>query len=270
MAADARSTRAWTGSLVIRRALASVALVLALISVACSDGGRERIVVSAASSLTDAFTELASAFQASHGNAVVYLNFGGSSALAAQIIEGAPASVFASANEAQMDVVRDAGLASNPAPFTSNRLVLVVPSESAIGSFDEIASSGVRLVLAGPDVPAGAYARAAIGAASADYGASFVTDALGNVVSEEPNVRAVLTRVELGEADAGIVYATDAAIAGDAVRALEIPTAYTTAADYFIAATGDEPSPAAKAFVAFVLSAEGQAILARYGFGGPA
>lgn len=252
---------------VVRRGLMVGVPLVALLAVACAGGSDQRIVVSSASSLTDAFTEVAAVFAASQDSVTVDLNFGASSALAVQIVEGAPAAVFASANEAQMGVVRDAGLAPDPVRFTSNRLVLVIPSDGELGSFEEIASSGVRLVLAGPDVPVGAYARAAIEAAAADYGAGFATGALANVVSEEPNVRAVLTRIELGEADAGIVYATDAAIAGDAVRTIEIPTSYAPQADYFIAVVGDAPSDAAEAFVTFVLSTDGQAILARHGFG---
>lgn len=236
------------------------------VSAACSSG-EEHLVVSAASSLTDAFTEIAAAFEASHDGVVIDLNTGASSALAVQIVEGAPAAVFASANEAQMQVVRDAGLAPNPMPFTANRLVLVIPSDGALTSFEKIAGSGVRLVLAGPDVPVGAYARAAIEAASTDYGSHFASAALANVVSEEPNVRAVLTRVELGEADAGIVYATDAAVAGGAVRVLEIPAHYAPRADYFIAAIGDAPPSSAEEFISFVLSPKGQAILIRHGFG---
>jgi molybdate transport system substrate-binding protein len=199
----------------------------------------------------------------------VDLNFGGSSALAVQIVEGAPADVFASANEAQMDVVVDAGLATSLTRFATNRLVVAVPAGSTTETFEDLAASGVRLVLAGPDVPVGAYARAAIEAAGGSYGAGFADAVLANVVSEEPNVRAVLTRVELGEADAGIVYATDTAIAGDAVRAIEIPSEFGPPAVYVVAVVGSEPSSLATEFVEFLLSSAGQAILDRHGFGEP-
>lgn len=247
---------------------ASLFLTVGLLSgVGCSDGEEARLVVSAASSLTDAFTEIAAAFEEAHEDVAVDLNFGGSSALAVQIVEGAPADVFASANEAQMDVVVDAGLATSPARFAANRLVVAVPAGSAIETFEDLAASDVRLVLAGPDVPVGAYARAAIEAAGQTYGAGFADAVLANVVSEEPNVRAVLTRVELGEADAGIVYATDTVIAGDAVRAIEIPAEFAPPVAYVVAAVGQSSSSLAGEFVAFLLSSEGRAILARHGFG---
>jgi len=227
------------------------------------------VIVSAASSLTDAFTELADAFEAEHPGVSIALNFGSSSSLASQIVEGAPAEVFASANEAQMRVVTGAGLSHEPRVFAQNRIVVVVPAGSdAVQSFADLARDGVRLVLAGAEVPVGDYARQAIAAAEADV-PGFEAGTLANVVSEEANVRAVLTKVELGEADAGIVYATDAAISGDAVRVVPIPEAYVSPAVYPIATVGEDPSAAAKAFVAFVLSPEGQAILARYGFSAP-
>src|SRR5690606_30421719 len=132
--------------------------------------------------------------------------------------------------------------------------------------FEDLASDGVRLVIAGPEVPVGAYAREAIALADASLGGGFADRVLRNVVSEEANVRAVLTKVELGEADAGIVYATDAAVAGDAVEAYRIPKEFAAPAEYVIATLSDAPSAAAD-FVAFVLSEEGQAILERHGFG---
>lgn len=230
------------------------------------------IVVSAASSLTDAFTEVAVAFEATNPGVTVDLNFGSSSELATQIVEGAPAEVFASANEAQMAVVIDAGVAEVAEIFAQNVIVVAVPADNdSVQAFEDIAADGVRLVLAGVDVPVGDYARRAISAASTAgvYGADFQSRVLANVVSEEPNVRAVLAKVELGEADAGIVYATDASISGDAVRVVEVPAEYSTPAVYPIAAVGENPSEQALAFVAFVLSQEGQAILAGFGFAAP-
>lgn len=250
--------------------LAGCLIALTVLVVGCGgddEGGT--IVVSAASSLTDAFTELAEAFEAEHDGAEVELNFGSSSSLATQIVEGAPADVFASANQAQMDVVVDAGLAESSTIFALNRIVVAAPSDSdVVQSFEDIANPGVRLVLAGAEVPVGDYARQAIDAAEAAT-PGFAEAALANVVSEEANVRAVLAKVELGEADAGIVYETDAAISGDAVRVVAVPEEYVPASEYPIAVVGEEPSSLARSFVEFVQSAEGQAILARYGFAAP-
>ena len=235
----------------------------------CSEeSGSDEIVVSAASSLPEVFSELADAFEQSEvaDGATVTLNFGSSSALAVQIVEGAPAHVFASANAAQMQVVVDDGKASAPVVFAQNGIVVVTPAGlGVVEGFEDLATSGLRLVLAGPEVPVSAYARDAIAAADARIGGGFADAVLANVVSEEANVRAVLAKVELGEADAGIVYATDAAIAGDAVEAYRIPSEFAPPAEYVIAAL-DDASASAAAFVAFVLSDDGQAILDRYGF----
>ena len=254
---------------VLRLLALSLALLCVGLGVACSDGDQTgEIVVSAASSLTDAFTELAEAFERSEAadGTTVTLNFGSSSALAVQIVEGAPADVFASANVVQMQVVVDDGKVSDPAVFAQNRIVVVTPAGlGRIAGFEDLAADGVRLVLAGPEVPVGVYARRAIAAADASIGGGFASAVLANVVSEEANVRAVLAKVELGEADAGIVYATDAAIAGDGVEAYGIPAEFAPPAEYVIAALNDAPASAA-AFVAFVLSEDGQAILERHGF----
>ncbi len=225
-----------------------------------------RIVVSAASSLTDVFTELAEAFRAQHSGVQVDLNFASSSALAVQIVEGAPADVFASANAAQMQVVVDDGKAEASDIFAQNEIVVVTPrGRGLIAGFEDLASDGIRLVLAGPEVPVGVYAREAIAAADASIGGGFADAVLANVVSEEANVRAVLAKVELGEADAGIVYATDAAVAGDAVEMYRFPSEFAPPAEYVIAALTNTPEAAA-AFVEFVLSEAGQAILERHGF----
>jgi len=247
------------------RGLLLVALLGALLGFACGPDDGDPIVVSAASSLTDVFTELAEAFEADH-ESIVALNFGASSALAVQLVEGAPAHVFASANVQQMAVMVEADLAEDPLVFAQNEIVVVTPSDRGlIEGFEDLSSDGVRLVLAGPDVPIGAYAREAIAAANEALGGEFEERVLANVVSEEANVRAVLTKVELGEADAGIVYATDAAVAGDAVEAYRVPSEFAPPAEYVIAPLADAPD-AAQAFVEFVLSEEGQAILERHGF----
>lgn len=230
------------------------------------------ITVFAAASLTDAFIEMGEAFEDANGGVGVEFNFASSSALATQINEGAPADVFASADNAQMKVVTDAGNGSSPQLFAKNVLVVIVPAGSELDDFEDLASEGIRLVLAGPDVPVGRYSRqilenaSAAGGISADFGARV----LANLRSDEANVRAVLSKVQLGEADAGIVYQTDAAIAGDDVEVIEIPEAFNVLAEYPIAAIAETSEPEiATAFIAFVLSEDGQAILREYGFSSP-
>ncbi len=229
------------------------------------------LLVFAASSLTDTFTAVGDAFHAAHPGVTVTFNFQSSSALATQIDEGAPADVFASANDAQMRVVTDAGNANDPVIFATNSPVIVVPAgDDKVRSLEDLAKDGLRLVLAEQDVPVGKYARAVLTNASTagGLGTDFSDRVLANLRSNEPNVRAVLTKVQLGEADAGIVYATDAAIAGHDVDVVDIPDAYNVVASYPMAVAKDAGNPeAANAWVAFVLSSEGQAILRSFGFG---
>ncbi|MGD9932495.1 MAG: molybdate ABC transporter substrate-binding protein [Dehalococcoidia bacterium] len=230
------------------------------------------ILVFAASSLTDAFDALAEGFRVEHPAISVTFNYASSSALATQINERAPTDVFASANDAQMKIVTVAGNASDPQTFATNVPVIVVPAGSkAVASLADLAVPGVRLVLAGPDVPIGAYSRQVLGNAAdaADGpGADFADRVLANLKSNESNVRAVLTKVQLGEADAGIVYQTDVALAGDDVEVIQIPAAYNVVASYPIAVTKESRNPAAAAaWIAYVLSPEGQAVLQRFGFG---
>lgn len=230
------------------------------------------ITVFAAASLTDAFTEIGQAFEDANDDVAVDFNFASSSALATQVNEGAPADVFASADKAQMKVVADDGNAESPLLFAKNVLVVVVPPDSDLDSFEDLATEGIRLVLAGPDVPVGRYSRQILENASAPGGIApdFGDRVLANLRSDEANVRAVLSKVQLGEADAGIVYQTDAAIAGDEVKVIEIPAAFNVVAEYPIAVVTDSGEPeVAEAFVAFVLSGDGQAILREYGFSSP-
>jgi molybdate transport system substrate-binding protein len=232
------------------------------------------IVVFAASSLTDAFKEAAGKFQIQNPNARITFSFASSSALAAQINEGAPADVFASADTAQMKVVTDKGNASDPAVFATNLPTVIVPkSGSSVSSLADLAKPGVRLVLAGPDVPIGKYSREILtNASQAATGLSpdFSEKVLANLKSNEANVRAVLTKVQLGEADAGIVYKTDAAVAANEVKQIKIPDAYNVVAQYPIAVTKSaKNTPGARAWIAFLASPDGQAITAMYGFGKP-
>ncbi len=232
------------------------------------------ITVFAASSLTEAFKEAGFAFSAANPGAEVTFSFAASSALAAQINEGAPADVFASADPASMKLVTDEGLAADPRTFALNSPVVVVPKDNtAISSFADLAKPGTRLVLAGQSVPIGCYAREVLTKASAANGgisADFSDKVLANLRSEEANVRAVLTKVQLGEADAGVVYITDIGAAANDVRKIEIPAQYNVIAQYPIATIKEsKEQDVAQAFVAFLLSNEGQAILVKYGFQAP-
>lgn len=221
------------------------------------------VTVFAAASLTDAFTDLGAAFETAHPDTTVTFNFAGSQQLSTQVLEGAPADVFASADQRQMGIVADAGLADGePAVFAHNRLEIAVEpgNPTGIATLGDLAGDGVVVVLAADEVPAGRYAREALDAAGADV----------DPASLETDVRAVLTKVSLGEADAGIVYASDIAAAGDRVRGVAIPGDDNVVAAYPIAGLRDAPHPAAaRAFVAMVRSDEGRATLERYGFTAP-
>lgn len=230
------------------------------------------LTVFAAASLTDAFAAIEQELEAANPNLSITYNFGGSQALVTQLEEGAQADVFASANIAQMDAATAAGLvAGAPLPFTRNRLAIVTPSDNPadIQSAADLGKDGVLLVLAQPEVPAGRYARASVCLMATDtatYGAGFVAQVAANVVSEEEDVRDVLAKVALREADAGIVYVSDAVAAGDQVHVVDIPDEVNVIATYPVAilAGGDEAlgSP----FVSYLLSEKGQAMLERYGF----
>lgn len=258
--------------------MALAAAVLSALVVACGGEGDDSgssasergITVFAASSLTESFKEIGAAFEDANPGSRVSFNFAASSALATQINEGADADVFASADAAQMKVVADKGSAGEAVIFAKNTPVVVVPKDSAaVRTFADLAKPGVKLVLAGPEVPVGRYSREVLAKASGEGGisADFSEKALANLKSNEANVRAVLTKVQLGEADAGIVYKTDVAAASGEVTVIEIPTQFNVVAEYPIAVLEDSGERAtAEAFVAFVRSAEGVGILEKYGF----
>ena len=233
----------------------------------CSLSGAfaQEVVVFAASSLTEAFEEVAAAFEAAHEGVEVVLNFAGSSTLSTQIVQGAPADVFASADETQMQVVAEAGLLAGEAQvFVQNRLVMITPEDSAVRTLEDLAKPDMLLVLAGPNVPAGRYALEVLGRLNEVQGADFSARVLANLVSEETNVRQVAAKVTLGEADAALVYATDAWVLRG-VCVIEIPDPYNAAARYPIAVL-ENGGPLAPAFTDFVQSSDGQTILARRGF----
>lgn len=231
----------------------------------------QTLLVFAAASLTDAFEEIATAFEAENPGVDVLFNFAGSSALATQLVEGAPADVFASANTRQMRVAIEAGrIAEQPLVFARNWLVLIAPADNPanIASLRDLANPGVKLVVAAPEVPVRVYTDVMLArlASVPTYGSVYRTAVLANVVSEEDNVRQVFLKVALGEADAGIVYQSD--VTPDAaVLTIPIPRVVNSLATYPIAITDDSQNPElARAFVDFVRSDDGQSILTRWGF----
>lgn len=229
--------------------------------------------VFAAASLTDAFNEIGKQFAAEHGGADVVFNFAGSNQLATQIGQGAPADVFASANKAQMQAAIDSGriVSGTQQTFVRNRLVVVTPADNPaqLGSLQDLAKPGIKIVLAAKEVPVGQYALDFLDKAEADgsLAAGYKDAVLANVVSYEENVRSVLAKVTLGEADAGIVYTSDAAVSEGDVQQIEIPDALNTIANYPLAALSDSPNPElAQQFVDYVLAPAGQQVLEKYGF----
>jgi molybdate transport system substrate-binding protein len=222
------------------------------------------LIVSAAASLTAAFTEIGTAFQDANPGTTVTFNFGPSDGLAGQIDEGAPVDVFASASSTWMDSVQDEGPGvTGRADFAKNRLAIIVPIDNPAGIEDinDLTEDGVKLVVAAEGVPAGDYARQIFENAG-------ITDAaVANVVSNEEDVKAVITKVVSGEADAGIGYVTDVTPdVADQIDLIEIPDHINVIATYPIAVVNGTDDPdLAQAFVGYVLG-DGQVILASYGF----
>jgi molybdate transport system substrate-binding protein len=248
-----------------------IALVAGTIAVSAQES--QTLTVFAASSLTDAFEEIGAAFEDENAGVDVVFNFASSSDLATQLAEGAPADVFASANNTQMNVARDAErIAGSPRTFVKNRLVLVVPADNPAGitTLRDLANEGVQLVIAAPDVPVRTYTDTMLTRLAADpaYGEAYSAAVMANVVSEEQNVRQVSAKVALGEADAGIVYVSDVTPdISDEVIAIPIPDYLNTIATYPIAVTNDSANPElAQAFVDYVRSDAGQDTLVNWNF----
>lgn len=243
-------------------ALAAFATVLTPACAGAANRPRE-LLVFAASSLTDAFTEIASDFEAAPTGIAVSLNFAGSSALREQIVEGAPAGVFASASGSIMEQIVEAGLtAGDPQVFATNRLEIVVPAGNPgdIGELADFSNPDLLIGLCAEGVPCGDFALEALAKAGVE----------ASVDSLEPDVRALLTKIQSGELDAGIVYITDVLAAGDEVEGIEIPDEFNIDARYPIAVLMAALDPdKARAFRDFVLSDAGQRVLEAYGFGAP-
>jgi molybdate transport system substrate-binding protein len=256
------------------RGLAALALSLLLASPALA---ARTLRVAAAASLTDAFTELGRAFERREPGWSVEFEFAGSQALATQLELGAPSDVFASADERWMEYASRHDLLEGYAvEFAGNRLVVVAARRGVSGprTLADLARPGTRLVIGAESVPVGRYAREVIRNLEAPdrLGAGWGAGVRRNVVSEEENVRAIVGKVQLGEAAAGIVYATDVTPAvARASRIIEIPAEANVTASYPIAvARASRDAAQARRFVEFVCSAAGQAVLARHGFAPPA
>ena len=280
----------------LTRLLAALVVVVAT-AAACSTGdtseGRESLTVFAAASLTEAFTDIAAAFEEANPDVSVALNFSGSQRLRVQLEHGAKADVFASANEYQMALAKVSGvLAGDAVDFASNTMVVIVfnpggddsthsdatsragsaaVSGPVVQSLEDLARNGIKLALAQPEVPAGTYARNAIETLARDpgFGPEWLSRVTDNIVTLEPNVRNVLQKVSLGEVDAGVVYASDVLVASN-LAVIPVPDDASVVAKYPIVPLKNSSQPAvAEEFIRFVRSAEGQAILRRHGFGPP-
>jgi molybdate transport system substrate-binding protein len=221
------------------------------------------VTVFAAASMKGTFTELGTTFEKQNEGVKVTFNFAGSQALSEQIVNGAPADVFASANEAQMLVVTDAGLnAAEPKLYATNQLTIVVPPDNPAGitSWQDLTKEGLKLVVCAPEVPCGA----------ATEKIEKATGTTLKPVSEEQQVTDVLAKVQAGEADAGLVYKTDAKSAGDTVKAIDFPESSGAINTNPIVALKNGPqADMGQKFVDLVLSPEGQKVLQEAGFGSP-
>lgn len=239
--------------------------------------GPGEFTVFAASSLKDAFESMSAAVEQKGIGKPIY-NFAGSQALLAQLQQGAEADVFVTADEKTMQAAIDAGMVPSGTQrlLATNKLVVIVPpgANPKVASLNDLVKTGTKIVVADPSVPAGNYTIQALDKMSADkaYGTDFKERVLANVVSRENNVRQVLTKVQLGEADAGFVYATDAQAPGasgsDKVGTLDIPDEYNVVARYIISPAAAPPhATAALKFVKWTLTEEGQKVMANFGFG---
>ena len=222
-----------------------------------------------AASLTAAFGEIKTKFEAANPNVTVTYNFAGSNTLATQITNGAPADVFASADTNNMQKVNT--LVNTPQTFARNNVVVIIPANNPgnIKTLHDLANKGVKIAVAGPSVPVGNYTLEVLSkmGQSSEYGPAYESAVKANFVTQETSVSGVVQKVELGEVDAGYVYVSDAFTAGSKVSSITIPDQYNIVADYPIATVKDSTHPTqAEAFVQYVLSPDGQAILEQYHF----
>lgn len=242
----------------------SVVTLIALLLGSCASTSTpsNRVLVSAASSLSEAFAELESAFEDINPEIDVLLNLGGSSLLREQIIAGAPVDVYASASTSDMGQVVEAGLAHDPKTFALNMMEIAAPSGNPAGvtGLDAFGDDDLLIGLCDSGIPCGVYGRQVLSRA----GIELLVD------TNEPNVRSLLTKVEAGELDAGIVYVTDVISAQGLVFGITIPEDLNVIAEYPIAVMAEAPNrEGAGLFVEFILSSEGASILAEHGFALP-
>lgn len=252
--------------------------MIALSAMACSmlpsrtDTTTRPVVVFAAASMTNVIGDLRDAFEHRHPDAHIVTNLAGSSTLRLQLEHGAPADLFISADLQQIQKARMAGLLEGePRRVTANRLSLAVRSGGPVNQLVDLAEPGIRLVIAQPQVPAGTYTQELFASLSKDltYGALWVEAVLENVVSLEPNVRQVLAKLELGEADAAFVYSTDAAIATGGVFEVLIPKEHQEQVVYWATLLKRSDNPVSgHALLEFLLTSVAQKVFDRHGFVG--
>ena len=222
-----------------------------------------------AASLTAAFGEIKTQYEAANPNVTITYNFAGSNTLATQITQGAPADVFASADTTNMDKV--SSLVNTPQTFARNKVVVIVPANNPgnIKTLHDLANPGVKIAVANSSVPVGNYTLEVLSkmGQSSEYGPAYVSAVKANFVTMETSVSGVIQKVQLGEVDAGYVYVSDAYGAGDKVKSIDIPDQYNVLADYPIATVKDSKNlSTAESYVQFVLSPAGQGILTKYHF----
>ncbi|HWN69888.1 MAG TPA: molybdate ABC transporter substrate-binding protein [Haliangium sp.] len=228
----------------------------------------QELTIFAASSLREAFEAMARDFRRVHAGVEITFNFAGSQELRTQIEHGAPAHVFASADRKHMDALVTAGLVGPAALFARNHLVVVVPRDAPVVKTLSDLPKAQRVVIGAPEVPVGRYTSEVLARATAKW-PGFEKAVMARVVSQELNVRQVLAKVTLGEADAGIVYRTDAATSADTIGVIALPQELDVVAEYPIAALASAPE-IAQAWIDHVRSPAGREVLARFGFDPPA
>jgi molybdate transport system substrate-binding protein len=228
------------------------------------------LTVFAAASLTDAFGEIGKAFEAANPGVTVQFNFAGSQTLRTQIEQGAQADVFASANTKEMNtLVSEMFVITNTTQiFLTNKLVVILPANNPAGlaALSDLAKPGLKIDMAAKEVPVGNYALQVLDKLDSALGNGFKDKVLANVVSYENDVKQVVAKIQLGEADAGIVYTSDAVAAPD-LKKIDIPAEDNVIAQYPLAALAQSKNPVlAQVFVAYVLSDNGQSVLKKWGF----
>ena len=237
-----------------------------------SENRTVNVTIFAASSLTESLTDVGDLFMANNLGYEVLFNFAGTSTINAQLQQGAKADIFAAASEGQMKIAYEAGLINDYTIFARNKLILITPIyDSKVDTLDDIGIDGVRVIVANEFVPSGDYFRKVLSAIdkSEEYGDGFYDKVIENVVSEEANVRQVLAKILLGEADAGLVYFTDVMDNNrDLINIITIPNIYMPEILYPMAILNDVlDKTGASKFMEFVLSNEAQNLLSEYGFG---